>query len=98
MIEFKMDPQQALDAPRFCIGPGHTDAVGAIALEEGIPDMTMAELKKLGHKISHDSPVTSFSRALFGRGQIVAPVLSSGGERVLAAGSDPRADGCAMGW
>ena len=23
MVEFGMDPQQALDAPRFCIGHGH---------------------------------------------------------------------------
>ncbi len=23
MLEFNMNPQQALDQPRFCVGPGH---------------------------------------------------------------------------
>jgi gamma-glutamyltranspeptidase / glutathione hydrolase len=82
------DPQSALDMPRFCIdaeGQG-----GKVALETGIALDTMAHLAEMGHPVY---PVTRYSRALFGRGQIILRDPSSG---VLIAGSDPRADGCAM--
>jgi gamma-glutamyltranspeptidase/glutathione hydrolase len=37
--------------------------------------------------------ISSYGRAVFGRGQIILRDLESG---VLWGGSDPRADGCAM--
>jgi len=39
--------------------------------------------------------VSGYNRATFGRGQIIRRDPQSG---VLWAGSDPRADGCAMGF
>ena len=82
------DPQSALDVPRFCIDV--EDQGGRVALEKGIPLESMACLAEMGHPIY---PVTGYSRALFGRGQIILRDPISG---VLTAGSDPRADGCAM--
>jgi gamma-glutamyltranspeptidase/glutathione hydrolase len=83
----QMDPQTALDLPRFCILPESSSH--EIALEEGIPIKTMSALAEMGHVIK---PVSGMNRALFGRGQVILRDK----EGILAAGSDPRADGCAM--
>lgn len=83
-----LNPQAALDRPRFCIGDG--TAGGGVSLEEGIPAATMAALAEMGHPVDL---VTGQGRALFGRGQIILRDPETG---VLCGGSDPRADGCAM--
>jgi gamma-glutamyltranspeptidase/glutathione hydrolase len=83
-----LDPQAALDMPRFCIEDG--TAGGTVELEEGIPQETVADLSRRGHPVHH---VTGWERALFGRGQVIQRDPESG---VLIGGSDPRADGCAM--
>jgi|CXWL01.1.fsa_nt_gi gamma-glutamyltranspeptidase/glutathione hydrolase len=83
-----LDPQSALDLPRFCIDVDETG--GRVAIEEGMPKETMDALQKLGHPLYE---VTGYERALFGRGQVILRDAESG---VLCAGSDPRADGCAM--
>jgi gamma-glutamyltranspeptidase/glutathione hydrolase len=89
LAEDGLDPQQALDRPRFCIDDG--TAGGAVSLEEGIPEETIAELAEMGHPVQ---VVQGYARALFGRGQIIRREAKTG---VLCGGSDPRADGCAMG-
>lgn len=83
-----LDPQAALDRPRFCIESGK--AGGRVALEEGIPVNVMAALAQMGHPVA---PISGQARAVFGRGQIIVRDPQSG---VLWGGSDPRADGCAM--
>jgi len=88
MLDDQLDPQQALDQPRFCIA--EADAGGDVNLEAGIPPVVMDELSAMGHAINI---VDGHERALFGRGQIIRRDPDSG---VLLAGSDPRADGCAM--
>ena len=88
LVDDGLDPQAALDRPRFCIEPA--DPRGAVALEEGIPPQVIARLAELGHPVSQ---VSGAARSLFGRGQIIRRDPASG---VLWAGSDPRADGCAM--
>jgi gamma-glutamyltranspeptidase / glutathione hydrolase len=82
------DPQSALDLPRFCIAGGA--AAGIVALEEGIPEKTAADLERRGHQVER---VGGWGRALFGRGQII---LRSAHNGILTGASDPRADGCAM--
>ena len=71
-----------------------TDATPAsrVELEEGIPFDTLALLAQLGHNVV---PVGGYARAGFGRGQIIRRDPETG---VLCAGSDPRADGQAVGW
>jgi gamma-glutamyltranspeptidase/glutathione hydrolase len=83
-----LDPQAALDLPRFCIEDG--TAGGAVALEEGLPPETVAALATRGHDVR---VVSGWERAVFGRGQIILRDPSTG---VLTGGSDGRADGCAM--
>ncbi|HBG74109.1 MAG: gamma-glutamyltransferase [Chloroflexi bacterium GWB2_49_20] len=83
-----LDPQACLDLPRFCIEDG--TAGGGVALEKGIPPRVVANLRARGHTIR---VVSGNERALFGRGQIIQRDNLSG---VLCAGSDARADGCAM--
>jgi gamma-glutamyltranspeptidase/glutathione hydrolase len=61
-----------------------------VALEEGIPVDVMKGLQAMGHPIY---PVSGYSRSVFGRGQVILRDEKTG---VLCAGSDPRADGCAM--
>jgi len=83
-----LDPQAALDRPRFCIVDG--EAGGGVALEAGIPVETVERLGWMGHPVE---VVEGHARALFGRGQVILRDAATG---VLWGGSDPRADGCAM--
>lgn len=88
LVDDMLDPQQALDQPRFCIQDGQSG--GRVALEEGIPSEVVAALSAMGHGVEQ---VRGHGRSLFGRGQII---LRDPGSGVLCGGSDPRADGCAM--
>jgi gamma-glutamyltranspeptidase/glutathione hydrolase len=90
MIDYGMGPQEALDAPRFCILDG--TAGGKVSLEEGIPVDTMAALARMGHEVI---PVAGYNRVSFGKGQIILRNPKTG---ALTAGSDPRGDGQALGW
>jgi gamma-glutamyltranspeptidase/glutathione hydrolase len=83
-----LDPQSALDLPRFCIEAEKSG--GEVAIEEGIPQATFDQLETMGHPVRW---VSGYERALFGRGQVILRDPLTG---VLCAGSDPRADGCAM--
>jgi gamma-glutamyltranspeptidase/glutathione hydrolase len=90
LIDDRLTPQEALDRLRFCIEDGTSG--GNIALEEGLPKESIARLAAMGHNIHL---TTGYDRAIFGRGQIILRDAATG---VLSAGSDPRADGCAMTW
>ena len=100
MIDFGMDSQQALDMPRFCVGPGHEGTEGSVSFEEGISECTIGELKALGHVV--EGPVKGYNRKLFGRGQIITRRLAKSPDGsyqpVYWTGSDPRADGMAIGF
>jgi gamma-glutamyltranspeptidase/glutathione hydrolase len=88
LVDDGLDPQAALDRPRFCIDV--EESGGRVALEEGIPENVIGELERMGHPVY---AVRGYDRSLFGRGQVI---LRDPGTGVLCAGSDPRADGCAM--
>ena len=98
MVDYGMDPQEALDHPRFYLsGVGETRSAADVAssrvlIEEGVPAETLAALGALGHGV--EGPVEGHARSVFGRGQVVFRDLDG----VLWGGSDPRSDGCAMGW
>lgn len=89
LIDDHLDPQAVLDQPRFCIAAETSD--GPIAVESGLPASMLADLAARGHSLEL---ILGHARAVFGRGQIIVRDADSG---VLWGGSDPRADGCAMG-
>jgi len=88
LIDHGLDPQSALDLPRFCIDVEETG--GRVALEEGIPANVLSDLEKMGHPVYS---VSGFDSSIFGKGQVILRDAETG---TLCAGSDPRADGCAM--
>ncbi|RMF80316.1 MAG: gamma-glutamyltransferase [Chloroflexi bacterium] len=85
MVDDGLNPQEALDRPRWCLHDGTSSSV--LSLEEGIPVKTMARLAELGHKVK---PVSGPGRGVFGSGQIIRRDPETG---VLFGGSDPRKDG-----
>ena len=87
MVDFGLDPQSALDARRF-----NVNLDGTTTLEQDFSSDLIEELKSRGHLIAHES---GRAGVLFGGGQVIARDPASG---VLTAGSDPRKDGCAIGW
>ena len=82
MIDFGMDVQRAGEMPRF----RHFDS--GLALESAISDEVRNALKTKGHLITS-------SPGMFGGYQAIMIDPKSG---ALFGGSDPRKDGCAMGW
>lgn len=85
MLDDDLNPQEALNRPRWCLVDGTGDST--LALEEGIPVATMARLAEMGHRVR---PVTGQGRSVFGDGQIIVRDSDTG---VLYGGSDPRKDG-----
>lgn len=94
LLIHKLDAQEAIDGARFCIDAQHEDnSVSRVFIEDGVADDVLAALQsQFGHDVVQRK---GLQRAIFGRGQIILRDPVSG---VLSAGSDGRADGCAMGW
>ena len=90
LLDDGLDPQEALDRPRFFVDPEGVRPT--VHLEEGLPPALAAGLTALGHLVS--AGIAGYARAMFGRGQ----VIMRREDGALWAGSDPRADGCAMGF
>jgi gamma-glutamyltranspeptidase/glutathione hydrolase len=87
LVDFGMDPQSALDAPRFRWLEDRQ-----VALEPGVPESVVRELKRRGHDVVTGEEAASVG---FGGGQIIIREAKS---NVLIAGSEPRKDGAAIGW
>lgn len=97
MVDLNMSPQTALDAPRWQLlgslpGMGSDEPGGFVSMEEGWSFATLAALGRRGHRMA---PVDGFGRITFGGGQIIRRDAETG---VLIGGSEPRKDGCAVGW
>jgi gamma-glutamyltranspeptidase/glutathione hydrolase len=86
LIDFKMNPQEAMDAPRA----RHMEGLD-LFLEEGISGKTSVALEKKGHRIVRDTSLTNE----VGGGQAV---YLDCGQNVLLGASDRRKDGCALGY
>ena len=80
------DPQMAADAQRWRFIEGLN-----IACEDTMPATTIEALTALGHMISLEAPDNAFG---FGGAQLICRLEDQG----YVAGSDPRKDGCAVGF
>ncbi len=82
LIDYGLNPQAALDLARGFC------TEEAYELEQGVPDATARALAELGHRVvPADEPL--------GGGQVIRIDWQTG---VLIGGSDPRKDGCALGY
>ncbi len=91
MIDFGLDPQAALNAPRFSIQFDGSSYGDGTFLEDLVEAQTVRTLIGKGHDIVVHEPHV----LLFGGGQIIERNPETG---VLQAGSEPRMDGAAVGW
>lgn len=80
LVDYGMDLQQAIDAPRTFAGPQ------GVEVERGYPAQVRAELAALGHHVTTPGTPLGGAQAI----QIM--------DDVLIGGSDPRKDGCALGY
>lgn len=85
MVDYALNPQAAMDAPRVRVLGGPN-----VALEAAINPETARQLAGLGHKVKVDPEMAGF-----GGGQMIWRDPDSG---VLICGSEPRKDGQALAW
>jgi gamma-glutamyltranspeptidase / glutathione hydrolase len=81
LLDFGMDPQEAIDAPRSFAWEGD------LQLETGYREAVAAELAALGHRVVRRTAPVGGAQAI-----VIGP------DGVLAGASDPRKDGCALGY
>jgi len=84
MFDYGLDVQEAQDAPRFFPDP----FTGEVEVEGTIPADILAGLEIKGHKLVRPAKPIGGSQA----------IRIDWDEGVLTGGSDPRKDGCAMGY
>ena len=83
-IDFGLNPQASLDAPRWEWLNGNR-----VAIERATPEHLFHGLAALGHDLSWSN-----NRLAFGRGQIIW----RNAQGVLCGGTEPRADGAIAAW
>lgn len=84
LVDYGMNLQQAMDAPR-----GFADLLsGELSLEAGYSDAVAGELAAMGHRVVRPE-------VGIGGSQAIRIDLAS---NLLAGASDPRKDGCALGY
>ncbi|MGI9463994.1 MAG: gamma-glutamyltransferase [Aestuariivirgaceae bacterium] len=84
LLDYGLDIQQAMDRPRFMVDPFN----GEVEIEDTVPAAIRAELAERGHRIVKPGKPVGGSQA----------VWIDWDEGVLTGGSDPRKDGCAIGY
>ncbi|MEL7026294.1 MAG: gamma-glutamyltransferase family protein [Pseudomonadota bacterium] len=82
VVDYGMDPQTAIDGPRAFAVPE------GLQVERGYSDAVKADLASRGHKVIDPNPAIGGAQAIR-----IDPKTG-----VLEAGSDPRKDGCALGY
>jgi gamma-glutamyltranspeptidase/glutathione hydrolase len=93
LIDFGMDPQAAVDAPRWWSFPGTDPATVEremeLRVEAEMPEATVRGLKAMGHRVARRLPGIHDGK--------VQLILRDPQRRVLMGASDPRGDGGAVG-
>ena len=86
MVDHDMDPQQAINALRFMVGND------TVILEEGLDPAVAQNLRSRGHNVGQ---INGYDRVSIGGAQVIQRDPDTG---VLRGGSEPRKDGCAVGY
>ncbi len=84
MIDFGMNPQQAIDAPRW---QWKQDL--SVELEPGFSPAMAQQLARMGHNVSFTADSNSF-----GRGEMILRTECG----TLVGATESRADGCVAAW
>jgi len=84
MIDFHLNPQDALDKPRWQWIEGKK-----VIVEPTMPLSIISELKSKGHKIE-----VELEKGQFGRGQIIVKTKNN----ILTGATEPRTDGSVAAW
>ena len=92
LTRHSLDPQSSCDAPRVRISVGSAGQEDVVSVERGFDRGVLEDLRRRGHALQEAND----GKAEWGFGK--AQVLVRTKEGVLWGGSDPRADGCAMGF
>lgn len=87
-VDYGMNPQTSLDAPRWRWVQGRQ-----IAIEPAAGETILNDLVARGHQVALVDNQSQFNGGT-GRGQIIRRLPEGG----YMAGSEPRADGCAVGY
>ncbi len=96
IIEFGMNPQEAVEAPRFDTQhyissfDDHEFLPGALNVESRVSEKTVKDLEKRGHRMKVKSP--------WGTGSAPTVIVYTPRTRVAAAGADPRGGRYAVAW
>ncbi len=94
LIDYAMDPQEAVESPRWWSFPGtdpeSLDTPMELRVEAGMPEAAIRGLEKLGHKIARRRPGTHDGK--------VQLILLDRERGILKGASDPRGDGHAAAW
>jgi gamma-glutamyltranspeptidase/glutathione hydrolase len=92
MIDFGLDIQQALSAPRWLSGRfGLGEARDTLHIEARYPSATIDELERRGHPIDRWGDWNELAGHANG-------ITIDGETGILAGGADPRSDGAAVGY
>jgi len=83
LFDFGLDLQEAIDLPRLFTKPD-----GPVETESGIPAEAIDGLKRRGHKVARAPKPVGGAQAIW----------IDRAEGVLTGGSEPRKDGCAIGY
>lgn len=90
LVDYGMDPQQAIEAPRWVAGGGADSDPRLVGLESRFPDSSFQALEQRGHQVRR----TADWDIHFGHAQMILRDAETG---LLKGGADPRADGVAIG-
>ena len=84
LFDYGLDIQQAMDRPRTMVDP----FTGEVEVEHTVPEVIRNELAARGHRLVKPAKPVGGSQAIWIDWE----------EGVLTGGSDPRKDGCAIGY
>jgi gamma-glutamyltranspeptidase/glutathione hydrolase len=83
-FDYGMDIQEAMDAPRVMPDPFKSN----VDIEGAVPQEIRDQLGAMGHRVTRPAKPIGGSQAIW----------IDWDEGVLTGGSDPRKDGCAIGY